>query len=141
MKKCISLVIIPIAFLLTGCQSHTGTKISFIGGTSRWIFSNGIVNVVVKPAQGVYEIIRTGDQKKIIAGAYLRIDKDSINEPGRKAQYGGMEDAYSTTAAAYRTVYQLARTGLGSGAFLDERNLDHGCQEPAEGSAGQSRWI
>jgi hypothetical protein len=42
------------------------------------------------------------------------------------AQYGGMDDAYSTTAAAYRTVFQLARTGLGTNAYLDERNLDHG---------------
>jgi len=42
------------------------------------------------------------------------------------SSYGGMDDAYSTTAAAYRTVFQLARTGLGPGAFLDERNLDHG---------------
>jgi hypothetical protein len=42
------------------------------------------------------------------------------------AQYGGMEDPYSTTAAAYRTVFQLARNGLGPDAFLDERNLDHG---------------
>jgi hypothetical protein len=33
---------------------------------------------------------------------------------------------YSTTAAAYRTIFQLARTGLGPEAFLDERNLDHG---------------
>ncbi|MFO7616734.1 MAG: hypothetical protein R6V75_05740, partial [Bacteroidales bacterium] len=40
--------------------------------------------------------------------------------------YGGMEDAWSTTAAAYRNVFQLARNGLGPDAFLDERNLDHG---------------
>ncbi len=42
------------------------------------------------------------------------------------AQHGGMDDQYSTTASAYRTVFQLARTGLGPHAYLDERNLDHG---------------
>jgi len=42
------------------------------------------------------------------------------------AQFGGMEDKYSTTASAYRNVFQLAREGLGTDAFLDERNLDHG---------------
>ncbi|MFH0760629.1 MAG: hypothetical protein V2A67_03905 [Bacteroidota bacterium] len=42
------------------------------------------------------------------------------------AKYGGMEDMYSTTAAAFRTTFQLARTGLGPEAFLDQRNLDMG---------------
>ena len=37
--------------------------------------------------------------------------------PGR----GGMEDKYSTAAAAYRTVYQLARESLGPVCYLQER--------------------
>jgi len=43
-----------------------------------------------------------------------------------RARFGGMEDVYSTMAAAYRKMFQLARTGLGEDAYLDERNLDYG---------------
>lgn len=43
-----------------------------------------------------------------------------------RARFGGMEDQYSTMAAAYRQTFQLARTGLGPDAYLDERNLDYG---------------
>jgi hypothetical protein len=39
------------------------------------------------------------------------------------ASAGGMEDDYSTTAAAYRKIYQLAHDGLGPGACVDERNM------------------
>jgi len=36
---------------------------------------------------------------------------------------GGFEDKSHTTTSAYREVFQLARKGLGKGAFLHERNL------------------
>jgi hypothetical protein len=39
------------------------------------------------------------------------------------ASAGGMEDDYSTTAAAYRNIYQLAHEGLGPGAYVHERNM------------------
>ncbi|HSP42107.1 MAG TPA: hypothetical protein VLO11_04500, partial [Luteolibacter sp.] len=39
------------------------------------------------------------------------------------ASAGGMEDDYSTTAAAYRKIYQLAHDGLGPGAYVHERNM------------------
>jgi hypothetical protein len=39
------------------------------------------------------------------------------------ASAGGMEDDYSTTAAAYRTIYRLANDGLGPEAYVDERNM------------------
>lgn len=42
------------------------------------------------------------------------------------ASAGGMEDDFSTTAAAYRTIYRLAHEGLGPGAYVDERNMTSG---------------
>lgn len=42
------------------------------------------------------------------------------------AKNGGMEDAYSTTAAAYRNIYRYANEGLGPGAYVDERNMVSG---------------
>jgi len=36
---------------------------------------------------------------------------------------GGFEDEYTTCAAAYRKVFEIAREGLGPEAFLHERNL------------------
>jgi hypothetical protein len=39
------------------------------------------------------------------------------------ASAGGMEDDYSTTAAAYRKIYQLAHDGLGPEAYVHERNM------------------
>jgi hypothetical protein len=46
-------------------------------------------------------------------------------ESGR-AKAGGMEDGYSTMAAAYRRIFQLAHDGLGSEAYVDERNMEFG---------------
>ncbi len=42
------------------------------------------------------------------------------------ADKGGMENEYSTTAAAYRNVYELANQGLGNDSYLHERNLHRG---------------
>jgi hypothetical protein len=39
------------------------------------------------------------------------------------ASAGGMEGDDSTTAAAYRKIYQLAYDGLGPGAYIHERNM------------------
>lgn len=36
---------------------------------------------------------------------------------------GGFEDPTATTAAAYRRIFELARQGLGTGAWLHERNV------------------
>jgi hypothetical protein len=42
------------------------------------------------------------------------------------AKAGGMEDDYSTTAAAYRTIFRLANDGLGPGAYVHERAMERG---------------
>ncbi len=42
------------------------------------------------------------------------------------AKQGGMEDDYSTTAAAYRTIFKLAYDGLGPGSYVHERNMERG---------------
>ena len=42
------------------------------------------------------------------------------------ARNGGMEDKYSTTAAAYRTIFRLAHDGLGPDAYVHERNMERG---------------
>ncbi|MDR1746875.1 MAG: hypothetical protein LBR49_06345 [Tannerella sp.] len=39
------------------------------------------------------------------------------------AFYGGMDDRYATAGSMYRTIFQLARDGLGADAFLHERNF------------------
>ena len=46
-------------------------------------------------------------------------------ESGR-AKAGGMEDDYSTMAAAYRNIFQLAHDGLGPDAYVHERNMEFG---------------
>jgi len=115
MKKLIVLFSLVVMIVLSGCKTNPGSKVSFVGGTSRWIFSNGIVNVVVKPAQGIYEIIRTADQKKIITGACLRIEKDSTNEPGRKVQYSLSDFVHGGETGKYLVITSAknGRPGLG----------------------------
>ncbi len=42
------------------------------------------------------------------------------------ATNGGMEDDYSTTASAYRTIFKLPYNGLGPGSYVHERNMIRG---------------
>jgi len=42
------------------------------------------------------------------------------------ASKGGMEDKYSTTAAAYRNIFKYANEGLGPNAYVHERNMIRG---------------
>jgi hypothetical protein len=42
------------------------------------------------------------------------------------AKAGGMEDDYSTTAAAYRTIFRLPHDILGPESFVHERNMERG---------------
>ncbi len=42
------------------------------------------------------------------------------------AAKGGMEDKYSTTAAAYRNIFKYANKGLGPNAYVHERNMERG---------------
>ena len=49
---------------------------------------------------------------------------------------GGFEDEHATTAAAYRSIYQLARAGLGPKAFLHERLLGESWCPLVDVSAG-----
>ncbi len=42
------------------------------------------------------------------------------------AKDGGMEDKYSTTAAAYRNIFKYPNEVLGPGAYVDERNMTSG---------------
>ncbi len=46
-------------------------------------------------------------------------------ENGR-ATAGGMEDDYSTMAAAYRKIFELAHDGLGPNSYVHERNMEFG---------------
>jgi hypothetical protein len=56
------------------------------------------------------------------------------------AAWGGMEDKYSTTGAAYRTIYQLAYDGLGPDCYIHERNLDRGADLTLGLVASQRTW-
>jgi hypothetical protein len=70
MKNFICLLALAATLFSAGCHRSDVQKVTFVGGTSRWIFSNGILTVVVKSSQGTYEIFRNADQKRIITGAY-----------------------------------------------------------------------
>ena len=37
---------------------------------------------------------------------------------------GGFEDKHATTAAAYRTIFELSKNGLGPDSYIHERNVD-----------------
>lgn len=41
-------------------------------------------------------------------------------------QYGGMDNPYSTAAAAYRKIYELAYEGMGKDSYIHERCLERG---------------
>ncbi len=43
-----------------------------------------------------------------------------------RANAGGMDDIFSTTAGAYRKVFEIGRSGLGEDAYLHERNIKVG---------------
>jgi hypothetical protein len=115
MKQSGLFILVVLMGLLAACKPGTQTKVTFVGGTSRWIFSNGIVNVVVKPAQGVYEIIRTADQERIITGAYLKIDQDSTNEPLRKSDYSISDFVRGTKSGKYLLITSSKEGGNGLG--------------------------
>lgn len=69
---------------------------------------------------------------KHITGVYSNLSKGGIR--GLMFDYpfsgwakdGGMEDQYATTAAAYRNIFKYASEGLGSGAYVHERNMERG---------------
>ena len=42
------------------------------------------------------------------------------------AAAGGLEDAYATTAGAYRNIFRLAKEGLGPECYIHERNMERG---------------
>jgi hypothetical protein len=42
------------------------------------------------------------------------------------AKAGGMEDEYSTTAAAYRNIFKMPYEGLGPEPYIHERNMERG---------------
>ncbi len=115
MKKIFCVFSLTALVLITGCKSEPDPKVSFTGGTTRWIFSNGIINVVVQPARGTYEIVRTRDQKKIVTGAYLRIDQDSTNEPLRKVDYSLLDFVHGGESGKYLLVTSAkeGKAGLG----------------------------
>jgi len=115
MKKLLLILSVVILMLASGCKTNPEQKISFVGGTSRWIFSNGIVTVVVKSSQGVYDIIRTADQKKIISGAYLKIDRDSTNEPLRKPDFNLSDFVHESETGKYLLITSFKEGGPGLG--------------------------
>lgn len=54
--------------------------------------------------------------------------------------YGGMDDKHSTAAGAYRTIFRLASEGLGSKAYVHERNLKYGSDIALGYIASQRTW-
>jgi len=70
----------------------------------------------VKHVKEVYANFRSGGIKGLM-----------FDYPARGWAYGGgMEDKYSTTASAYRNIFQLAKDGLGPEHYIHERNLERG---------------
>ena len=56
------------------------------------------------------------------------------------AYEGGFEDKYTTTARAYRKMYELAKNGLGPDSYLHERNLTRGSDITLGLVASQRVW-
>jgi len=56
------------------------------------------------------------------------------------AYEGGFEDKYTTTAGAYRKMYEVAREGLGPVCYLNERNLARGSDITLGLVASQRVW-
>jgi hypothetical protein len=56
------------------------------------------------------------------------------------ADFGGMEDKYSTAAGMYRNVFKLAYYGLGGKNWIHERNLERGTDLTLNLVASQRVW-
>lgn len=54
--------------------------------------------------------------------------------------WGGMDDKYCTAAGAYRTIFKLAKEGLGKQAYIHERNLTYGSDIALGYVASQRTW-
>ncbi len=115
MKKLFIILQVAILILVSGCSKSSEPGVTFVGGTSRWIFSNGIVTVLVKSSQGKYEIFRNADQKRIITGAYMKIDQDSTNEPGRRPKYDILDFVHNGETGKYLLVTSSKEGGPGLG--------------------------
>jgi hypothetical protein len=115
MKRVVSIFLLASLVFASGCKTGQDEDVTFVGGTSRWIFSNGIVTVVVKSSQGIYEILRTADQKRIVSGAYMRIENDSTNEPLRKTDYALSDFVHGGETGKYLliTSFKDGKAGLG----------------------------
>lgn len=56
------------------------------------------------------------------------------------AQYGGMDDPYSTVSAAYRRIYELAYQGMGEESYIHERCLERGSDVTLGVVSSQRIW-
>lgn len=66
--------------------------------------------------EGVYENLASGGIKGLM-----------FDYPGYAWAYGGgMEDKYSTTAAAYRNIFRMPFEGFGPEPYVHERNMERG---------------
>lgn len=55
-------------------------------------------------------------------------------------QYGGLDDPYSTAAAAYRKIYELAYEGMGKDSYIHERCLERGSDITLGTVSSQRIW-
>jgi len=80
--------------------------------------------------RGVYENLREGGVRGMM------FDYTST----AWADFGGMENKYSTAAAMYRKVFEIASEGLGPKSWLHERNLERGTDLTLGFVASQRVW-
>ncbi|HCC70598.1 MAG TPA: hypothetical protein DEQ09_05535 [Bacteroidales bacterium] len=72
------------------------------------------------------------DFQEHLTGVYRNLKKGNIRglmfdyPASGWAKQGGMEDKYSTTAAAYRNIFKYPYEGLGPDAYVHERNMERG---------------
>jgi hypothetical protein len=109
------IILLVVLGIVAGCKKSPESEVTFMGSTSRWIFSNGVVTVVVKSSRGIYEIFRNSDQKRIITGAYMKIDQDSTNEPLRKADYQLSDFTKGGETGKYLLITSSKENGNGLG--------------------------
>ena len=123
---------IPLTYFQTGVLSQDYTR-AFPGHmlSNRSGLSYDFTDPeFLKHMHEVYANLRSGGIKG------LMFDYAGTGWAGR----GGFEDAYSTTAAAYRTVFRLPHQGLGPNSYVHERNLSRGSDITLGLVASQRTW-
>ncbi len=124
---------IPITYVQTGLIS-----VDFGKAHPEWFLYNDISNILTKDGKRnndcSYDYTDPGFQehmrkvwKNLRDGGVKGVFFDY---PGTGWKLGGFEDKYATTTSAYRTIFKLAKEGLGPDSYIQERLLGQYKHQP-----------